>query len=493
MITKISTKFSKLMMPCISRAEKETGTIEYFNLLANLSLKKLFITDSRVGIPSAVATFNKLHRNPQQPPLELLMTFTYFYMYSGNESISFIFDFAKELADGANEIYNGTVKWLYFDYDSLSDNTIEEAHTYLAHAQNVLNRNGYEVGAVLPMDNCGGSSEILANYTLRILPLVRKIIFHFWPTQQSLSLGPDTAVPHLTKSFVQCIETIRKYDSSLQVGFQTRWDNPSPNADEDEAKNYRDLVQFWQTMNAWAIEYNTTVVLLEAFDNPWKYDGNKNLGWWRLIQNASYYNSSQYVFQEKQIAISNRKIPTDADATLIFRVVLGTTSALVFFTLLALVALYRPLRKRFSKDRVRSKYLREFYEGAPETLIEGDTKGIPGIQRTAYRKDLELPKAAFKIDWKSTLGTGAFGAVCRGAIKRVNDEKEIQVAVKTTKLSSPVTALKSILSEIKVMSYVDKHSNIVGLLGAYTTELKKGDRILISKNYTNVRLTLLDR
>jgi len=50
----------------------------------------------------------------------------------------------------------------------------------------------------------------------------------------------------------------------------------------------------------------------------------------------------------------------------------------------------------------------------------------------------------------------------------------LPVAFKTTKAGCPSSALKGMMSEIKVLLYLGKHENIVTILGAYTAEIKQG-------------------
>jgi len=65
--------------------------------------------------------------------------------------------------------------------------------------------------------------------------------------------------------------------------------------------------------------------------------------------------------------------------------------------------------------------------------------------------------------------------VFRGTIQK---ETEImQVAVKTVKPSSAFEAVNGLLKEIKVMTHIGNHENIVALLGAYTKELKTGKKL----------------
>ncbi|ODM86984.1 Platelet-derived growth factor receptor beta, partial [Orchesella cincta] len=72
------------------------------------------------------------------------------------------------------------------------------------------------------------------------------------------------------------------------------------------------------------------------------------------------------------------------------------------------------------------------------------------------------------------LGSGTFGTVYRGSAKRRNKDRETTVAVKTTNSSSPSTAVSGMISEIKVLSHLGEHENIVNLVGAYTKEIRKG-------------------
>jgi len=56
------------------------------------------------------------------------------------------------------------------------------------------------------------------------------------------------------------------------------------------------------------------------------------------------------------------------------------------------------------------------------------------------------------------------------------------VAVKIAKASADVELFKSLLSEVKIMMYIGKHENIVGLIGVCTQGIRK-------RKYTNIMLT----
>jgi len=72
------------------------------------------------------------------------------------------------------------------------------------------------------------------------------------------------------------------------------------------------------------------------------------------------------------------------------------------------------------------------------------------------------------------LGSGQFGVVHKGSLT-TNGGKEA-VAVKTVTPDVNVENFKALLSEIKIMIYLDQHPNIVYLIGACTTNIKRRKR-----------------
>jgi serine/threonine protein kinase len=68
------------------------------------------------------------------------------------------------------------------------------------------------------------------------------------------------------------------------------------------------------------------------------------------------------------------------------------------------------------------------------------------------------------------LGEGNSGIVYLGRIHSLPDP----IAVKTLKVEASIIDLKNLLSEIKIMSYVGRHDNIVQLLGAHTAKIERG-------------------
>lgn len=87
--------------------------------------------------------------------------------------------------------------------------------------------------------------------------------------------------------------------------------------------------------------------------------------------------------------------------------------------------------------------------------------------------------------------------VCRGSVvsrrisgvhkldhEEISPENCVEVAVKMCKQGSQ-NSLRGLLSEIKIMMYLKKHANVVGIIGAYTQELDKG-KLKQNLIYTNI-------
>jgi len=76
------------------------------------------------------------------------------------------------------------------------------------------------------------------------------------------------------------------------------------------------------------------------------------------------------------------------------------------------------------------------------------------------------------------LGAGQFGVVFHGQqIGSVHDLKDKQlrkVAVKMIKSASDTSAIKSLLSELKILIHLGAHLNVVNLLGACTKGIADG-------------------
>ena len=69
----------------------------------------------------------------------------------------------------------------------------------------------------------------------------------------------------------------------------------------------------------------------------------------------------------------------------------------------------------------------------------------------------------------------SYNEVCSG-IKE--NEAQTTVAIKTLNPYSNKDVLKSLMSELKIMSHLGQHPNIVNLLGAITTNIQRSELCL---------------
>ena len=97
-------------------------------------------------------------------------------------------------------------------------------------------------------------------------------------------------------------------------------------------------------------------------------------------------------------------------------------------------------------------------------------------------KDSTLVSYSFNGKTGKQLGAGQFGVVFQaqqsGSIHDSKDKQLRKVAVKMIKSASDKTAIKSIVSELKILIHLGDHLNVVNLLGACTKGIANGWSIM---------------
>lgn len=77
------------------------------------------------------------------------------------------------------------------------------------------------------------------------------------------------------------------------------------------------------------------------------------------------------------------------------------------------------------------------------------------------------------LDPSEVLGSGNFGQVIKGAIYDGNDKRNCNVvAVKTVKSNYDISYFQTLLTEVKIMAYIGRHTNVVSLVGACTENIR---------------------
>lgn len=99
----------------------------------------------------------------------------------------------------------------------------------------------------------------------------------------------------------------------------------------------------------------------------------------------------------------------------------------------------------------------------------------------SYNSNREIERSEFHV--LEVIGNGNFGTVSKGELIQM-DENNLKTTVAIKSVSNPSHAtLSDFLLEIKIMSYVNPHINLVSMIGACTSELKKNNELWLVLEY----------
>ncbi|XP_037326310.2 mast/stem cell growth factor receptor kita isoform X2 [Pungitius pungitius] len=135
---------------------------------------------------------------------------------------------------------------------------------------------------------------------------------------------------------------------------------------------------------------------------------------------------------------------------------LGSVSAAGLLCLVLVLLLYKYLQK--PKYQIQWKVI----EG-----VHGNNYIYIDPTQLLYDHEWEFPRNNLRFG--KTLGSGAFGKVVEATAYGLSEDDSVMtVAVKMLKTSAHATEKEALMSELKVLSYLGNHMNIVNLLGACT-------------------------
>ncbi|KAM3620504.1 uncharacterized protein V6R79_024611 [Siganus canaliculatus] len=151
-------------------------------------------------------------------------------------------------------------------------------------------------------------------------------------------------------------------------------------------------------------------------------------------------------------SISERTVPHDLFTPLL----IGTVSAAGILCLVLIMLFYKYMQK--PKYQIQWKVI----EG-----IHGNNYVYIDPTQLPYDHQWEFPRNNLRFG--KTLGSGAFGKVVEATAYGLSKADSVMtVAVKMLKSSAHSTEKEALMSELKVLSYLGNHMNIVNLLGACT-------------------------
>ncbi|XP_058264247.1 macrophage colony-stimulating factor 1 receptor-like [Hemibagrus wyckioides] len=159
--------------------------------------------------------------------------------------------------------------------------------------------------------------------------------------------------------------------------------------------------------------------------------------------------------------------PIDPIEKLFTATLIGAISVMMFLLLLLLILMYKYKQK--PKYEIRWKII-EATDGNSYTFI--DPTQLP------YNEKWEFPRDKLKLG--KILGSGAFGKVVEATAFGLGKEDNVtRVAVKMLKASAHLDEKEALMSELKILSHLGQHKNIVNLLGACT----HGGPVLVITEY----------
>uniref|UniRef100_A0A671YG60 receptor protein-tyrosine kinase n=1 Tax=Sparus aurata TaxID=8175 RepID=A0A671YG60_SPAAU len=151
-------------------------------------------------------------------------------------------------------------------------------------------------------------------------------------------------------------------------------------------------------------------------------------------------------------SISERTVPHDLFTPLL----IGSVSAAGILCLVLIMLFYKYMQK--PKYQIQWKVI----EG-----IHGNNYVYIDPTQLPYDHQWEFPRNNLRFG--KTLGSGAFGKVVEATAYGLSKADSVMtVAVKMLKSSAHSTEKEALMSELKVLSYLGNHMNIVNLLGACT-------------------------
>ena len=94
------------------------------------------------------------------------------------------------------------------------------------------------------------------------------------------------------------------------------------------------------------------------------------------------------------------------------------------------------------------------------------------VQKIPYNRQREIKRSNFQLE--AEIGGGSFGKVFKGQLVGLQDNRsKTTVAIKTIHENGNANDLGNLLSEIKIMSHINPHVNLVSMIGSCTSQLQE--------------------
>uniref|UniRef100_A0A914UPN7 receptor protein-tyrosine kinase n=1 Tax=Plectus sambesii TaxID=2011161 RepID=A0A914UPN7_9BILA len=197
--------------------------------------------------------------------------------------------------------------------------------------------------------------------------------------------------------------------------------------------------------------------------------------------------------ETKYMTLTVTGAPTSLSKIAKIAIVCGSLFLILIIVLLAFMLIQ--LKRR---QRDQSRQLKELYDQLLDSSLAGPAKqraleqldpNIP-LNRQAddlpYDPKYELPRDFLQLE--QALGEGQFGKVLKGTLSAhpgVSDKAAVRhplpVAIKVPRNGRSVRDQKALLDELKIMIAIGQHVNVLGLIGAVTKLMAKGELFVVTE------------
>ncbi|XP_047471223.1 vascular endothelial growth factor receptor 1-like isoform X2 [Penaeus chinensis] len=160
---------------------------------------------------------------------------------------------------------------------------------------------------------------------------------------------------------------------------------------------------------------------------------------------------------------------------------LGIVVVILAVTAVCLVLQVRRIRRKKRELRqVNQHMILYFGKGRVNEL---NLNGTVGEQAELLPYDPAWEVNRSDIQLGKQLGSGSFGRVVLASVRGLDgaSDGETEAAVKMVKSHIDVTHLECLMVELKIMSHLGKHVNIVNMLGANTVHLNRGELWILTE------------
>jgi serine/threonine protein kinase len=178
--------------------------------------------------------------------------------------------------------------------------------------------------------------------------------------------------------------------------------------------------------------------------------------------------------------------------------ILLPTLAFLFLTVILFIVLIQKSycgKSKYSRKETytTSKYFSKdaFIEKLAQKLVQGDDTELnpenfltEQIDFIRYKANREIKRSDFTFH--KVLGSGNFGSVYKGEAMGLFYPGSItDVAVKTVSDSMNQDSLDTFAAEIKILSFLDLHCNLVNMIGCYTPNLHSTGEVFLLLEFCN--------